>query len=93
MRLWPTTQTLSMAYIFPESTVEMPDFDATLEEAIAGVSNFNRQDMPTNVATQMGMQSRYAPRGRYSWQERVLAHFNTWLVERYEAADGTVERS
>jgi phenylpropionate dioxygenase-like ring-hydroxylating dioxygenase large terminal subunit len=82
----PTTHALSMAYIFPESTVEMPDFGETLEEAIAGVSNFNRQDMPTNVATQMGMQSRYAPRGRYSWQEGVLAHFNSWLVERYEAA-------
>lgn len=82
----PTTHALSMAYIFPESTVDLPDFGETLEEAIAGVSNFNRQDMPTNVATQMGMQSRYAPRGRYSWQEGVLAHFNSWLVERYEAA-------
>ena len=82
----PTTHALSMAYIFPESTVELPDFGATLEEAIAGVSNFNRQDMPTNVATQLGMQSRFAPRGRYSWQEGVLAQFNSWLVDRYEAA-------
>lgn len=82
----PTTHALSMAYIFPQSTVELPDFDETLEEAIAGVSNFNRQDMPTNVATQMGMQSRYAPRSRYSWQEGVLPQFNSWLVDRYEAA-------
>jgi nitrite reductase/ring-hydroxylating ferredoxin subunit len=84
----PTTHALSMAYIFPESTVELPDFGETLEEAIAGVSDFNRQDMPTNVATQVGMQSRFAPRGRYSWQEGVLAQFNSWLVERYEAAAG-----
>jgi len=82
----PTSHALSMAYIFPASTIDLPDFGETLEEAIAGVSNFNRQDMPTNVATQMGMQSRYAPRGRYSWQEGVLAQFNTWLVDRYEAA-------
>ena len=82
----PTSHTLSMAYIFPPSTVDLPDFDKTLEEAIAGVSNFNRQDMPTNVATQTGMQSRFAPRARYSWQEGVLAQFNSWLVERYEAA-------
>jgi phenylpropionate dioxygenase-like ring-hydroxylating dioxygenase large terminal subunit len=82
----PTTHALSMAYIFPASTVELPDFDATLEDAIAGVANFNRQDMPTNVATQLGMQSRFAPRGRYSWQEGVLAQFNSWLIERYEAA-------
>jgi nitrite reductase/ring-hydroxylating ferredoxin subunit len=83
----PTTHALSMAYIFPASTVELPDFTDTLEEAIAGVSTFNRQDMPTNVATQMGMRSRFAPRGRYSWQEGVLASFNSWLIERYEAAD------
>jgi hypothetical protein len=84
----PTTHALSMAYIFPESTVELPDFGDTLEEAIAGVSTFNRQDMPTNVATQLGMQSRFAPRGRYSWQEGVLAQFNSWLVDRYAAASG-----
>ena len=84
----PTTHALSMAYIFPESTVELPDFGETLEEAIAGVSTFNRQDMPTNVATQLGMQSRFAPRGRYSWQEGVLAQFNSWLVDRYAAAAG-----
>ncbi len=82
----PTTHALSMAYLFPESTIELSDFGETLGEAITGVSNFNRQDMPTNVATQLGMQSQFAPRGRYSWQERVLAQFNTWLVERYEAA-------
>jgi len=82
----PTSHALSMAYIFPASTVELPDFGETLEEAIEGVSNFNRQDMPTNVATQMGMRSRFAPRGRYSWQEGVLAQFNTWLIDRYEAA-------
>ncbi len=84
----PMSHALSMAYLFPASTVELPEFGETLEEAIAGVSNFNRQDMPTNVATQLGMQSRFAPRGRYSWQEGVLAHFNTWLIERYEAAAG-----
>ncbi len=82
----PTTHALSMAYLFPPSTVELPDFGATLEAAIAGVSNFNRQDMPTNVATQMGMRSRFAPRGSYSWQEGVLAQFNSWLIDRYQAA-------
>ena len=77
-----------MAYIFPESTIELPDFTESLEAAIAGVSTFNRQDMPTNVATQLGMQSRFAQRGRYSWQEGVLAQFNSWLVDRYAVAAG-----
>lgn len=82
----PTTHNLSMAYIFPRSTIELPDFDDLLGAAIDGVSNFNHQDMPTNVATQYGMQSRFAPRGRYAWQEGVLPQFNSWLVERYESA-------
>ena len=63
----PTSHALSMAYLFPESTVEMP------------------QDMPTNMSVQFGMQSRFAPRGRYSWQEGVLAQFNSWLVDHYES--------
>ncbi len=82
----PTSHDLSMAYIFPGSTIEREDFNETLDEAIDGVANFVRQDMPTNVATQLGLRSRFAPRGRYSWQEGVLAQFNSWLVERYEAA-------
>ena len=82
----PTSHDLSMAYIFPAETIEMDGFDDKLGEAIDGVANFNRQDMPTNVATQFGLQSRFAPRARYSWQEAVLAQFNSWLVDRYEAA-------
>ncbi len=81
----PTSHELSMAYLLPESTVRLPLFDQLLEAAIAGVANFNRQDMPTNIAVQRGMQSRFAPRGRYSWQEGVLAQFNSWLVDRYES--------
>ena len=81
----PTSHELSMAYLLPESTVRLPLFDQLLEAAIAGVANFNRQDMPTNIAVQRGMQSRFAPRGRYSWQEGVLPQFNSWLVDRYES--------
>jgi phenylpropionate dioxygenase-like ring-hydroxylating dioxygenase large terminal subunit len=83
----PESHDLGMAYLFPKSTIEMDMFDHLLESAIQGVGHFNRQDLPTNVATQAGMKSRFAPRGNYSWQEGVLPHFNTWLVERYENAD------
>lgn len=82
-----TSHNLSMAYIFPPSTPQMPLFGELLGAAIHGVELFNNQDLPTNTAVQQGMASRFAPRGRYSWQEEVLAQFNTWLVERYRAAD------
>jgi phenylpropionate dioxygenase-like ring-hydroxylating dioxygenase large terminal subunit len=79
------THSLSMAYIFPPSTLELPLFGQLLEAAIAGVGLFNNQDLPTNTAIQKGMHSRFAPRGRYSWQEEVLSQFNRWLVRRYRS--------
>ena len=82
------THDLSMAYIFPKATTESPLFERTLEMAVKGVEYFNNQDLPANTAVQRGLTSRFAPRGRYSWQEGVLASFNTWLVEHYQAAAG-----
>jgi hypothetical protein len=35
---------------------------------------------------QKGLRSRYAPRGRYSWQEGAQSQFNRWLVHRYQEA-------
>ena len=79
------THTLSMAYIFPLSTVQLPLFGELLGAAIQGVGLFNNQDLPANTAIQKGMHSRFAPRGRYSWQESVLPQFNRWLIKRYRA--------
>ena len=53
--------------------------------------NDSNQDLPTNTAVQLGMESRFAPRGRYSWQESILPTSNTWLVERYLRADERAE--
>lgn len=77
---------LSMAYIFPKSSTEHPLFQRNLEMAVKGVEYFNNQDLPANTAVQMGLKSRFASRGKYSWQEGVLASFNSWLVERYRAS-------
>ena len=82
-----TTCTLTTAYLFPKSTVDLPSFRRILEMAELGLEIFNGQDLPANTAVQRGMQSRFAPRGRYSWQESVLANINTWLIDRYRTAD------
>jgi hypothetical protein len=39
-----------------------------------------------DVLVQKGLHSKYAPRGRYSWQEGAQSLFNRWLVPRYQAA-------
>lgn len=80
----PETHELSMAYLFPEEVLEIPLFDELLEAAIRGVGYFNRQDIPTNIATQLGLSSRFANRAHYSWQEAVIPQFNSWLVDHYE---------
>ena len=79
------SHTLSMSYIFPPSTLKHPMFDELFQAAVQGVMLFNNQDLPTNTAVQVGMSSRFAPRGQYSWQEAVCAHFNRWLVKRYRS--------
>jgi phenylpropionate dioxygenase-like ring-hydroxylating dioxygenase large terminal subunit len=83
----PDSHDLSMAYLFPRETTELPVFEELLDVAVRGVELFNNQDLPANTAIQHGMASQFAPRGRYSWQEEVLAHFNKWLLERYRRAE------
>lgn len=81
------THTLSMAYIFPPKTVSQEMFPKLMDTAVHGVELFNNQDLPTNTAVQVGLASRFAPRGRYSWQEEVLSQFNTWLLSCYRRAE------
>jgi phenylpropionate dioxygenase-like ring-hydroxylating dioxygenase large terminal subunit len=42
------------------------------------------QDMHVDGLVQTGLKSRFAPRGRYSWQEGAQSQFNHWLVPRYQ---------
>src|SRR3546814_5125036 len=50
-----------------------------------GVDNFNREDVHADAMVQVGLRSRFAPRGRYSWQEETLRQLNRWLGRRYRA--------
>lgn len=41
------------------------------------------QDLHVDAQIQIGVRSKYAVRGRYSWQEQAQWQFNNWLVQRY----------
>ena len=62
-----------------------------------GVQVFVQQDQDATTKVQRGLRSRFAPRGRYSWQEESHVQFNRWLVQRYRrhwpAIAGGVVRS
>lgn len=76
---------IDIGYCFSPTAVEHPLFDHLFEQAQAGVKIYNDQDVYADTMVQRGLRSRFAPRGRYSYQEETLRQFNRWLVQRYEA--------
>ena len=74
---------LEIGYLFHPSALENPMFDALLQMSDSGVQVFVAQDRDATTKVQRGMHSRFAARGRYSWQEETHIHFNRWLVQRY----------
>jgi phenylpropionate dioxygenase-like ring-hydroxylating dioxygenase large terminal subunit len=64
-------------------TFEHPMFGQLEEMAAAGIQMFVEQDQDATARVQLGLRSRFAPRGRYSWQEESHIQFNRWLVKRY----------
>ena len=74
---------VEIGYLFHPSALEHPMFDHLLGMSDAGVQVFVRQDQDATTKVQQGLQSRFAARGRYSWQEESHVQFNKWLVGNY----------
>ncbi|MCI0636038.1 MAG: aromatic ring-hydroxylating dioxygenase subunit alpha, partial [Actinobacteria bacterium] len=72
--------------LFPKSSLAVRRFEEKQALASIGWTALMNQDVAACESVQRGLQSRYATRGRYSWQEEPIAHFNRWLVDRYRAA-------
>ncbi|GAA1850842.1 aromatic ring-hydroxylating dioxygenase subunit alpha [Pseudonocardia ailaonensis] len=83
--------TLRMAWLFPESSLKSPGFDWAFEMQNAVNDVINNQDITTNKRMQDGQRSRFARRGRYSWQEGTLPQMNRWLTLRYQAYADSLE--
>jgi hypothetical protein len=79
----PETIDVEIGYIFHPSALDDPLFEHKLKLADAGVQVFVQQDQDATTKVQRGLRSRFAPRGRYSWQEESHVQFNRWLVQRY----------
>ena len=58
-------------------------FEHLFKMSDAGVQVFVAQDRDATTKVQRGLHSRFAIRGRYSWQEESHVQFNRWLVQRY----------
>lgn len=79
----PETIDVEIGYVFDPAALEDPLFEHKLKLADVGVQVFVGQDQDATTKVQRGLRSRFAPRGRYSWQEESHVQFNRWLVQRY----------
>ena len=68
--------------VAPGATAD-PAFSHRLEMIMTSAKKIIAQDMHVDERVQAGLRSRFATRGRYSWQEGAQGQFNRWLIRRY----------
>jgi len=64
--------------------MEQPGFEGRLDMIMGASGQIIAQDMHVDGLVQQGLRSRFATRGRYSWQEGAQGQFNHWLTPRYQ---------
>jgi phenylpropionate dioxygenase-like ring-hydroxylating dioxygenase large terminal subunit len=69
--------------IVAPGALEDPAFEHRLEMIMTSAKKIIAQDMHVDERVQAGLNSRFAARGRYSWQEGAQGQFNRWLMKRY----------
>jgi phenylpropionate dioxygenase-like ring-hydroxylating dioxygenase large terminal subunit len=87
----PESLEMDTGFLFAPGAMADPAFDHKLDMNIRASGHIIAQDMHVDERVQVGLRSRYAPRGRYSWQEGAQGQFNKWLVHRYKAAQARMK--
>src|SRR3546814_2181126 len=59
----PESITIDISYCFDAEALQHPLFEQLLVMAEDGVDNFNREDVHADAMVQVGLRSRFAPRG------------------------------
>lgn len=82
----PESLEMDTGLLFAPGAMKDPTFDHKLDMNMRATAHIIAQDFHVDELVQQGLRSRFAPRGRYSWQEGAQGQFNKWLVHRYRAA-------
>jgi phenylpropionate dioxygenase-like ring-hydroxylating dioxygenase large terminal subunit len=82
----PETMEQDTGVLVAPGAKDDPGFEHRLEMIMTSAGKIIAQDMHVDSLVQVGLRSRFAIRGRYSWQEGAQGQFNHWLVSRYRAA-------
>ncbi len=89
----PETLEMDFGSLYAPGAMEEPGFDLKLAMCDAAVGNIVDQDWHVDELVQVGLRSRFATRGRYSWQEGAQQELNSWLVPRYRACWDQLNKS
>lgn len=72
--------------LFAKGTMSDAAYSHKLAMTMAAAEEIMQQDQHVDELVQVGLRSRFAIRGRYSWQEGAQSQLNGWLVPRYQEA-------
>lgn len=82
----PESLEMDTGMLFAPGAMQDPAFEHKLDMNLRATTHIIEQDMHVDGLVQQGLRSRFAPRGRYSWQEGAQIQLNKWLIHRYAAA-------
>ena len=74
---------MMMGSLVEPDAMKNPMFDRLMKFNQEAVQDIVSQDLHVDELVQQGLKSKFAPRGRYSWQEGAQRQLNVWLVDRY----------
>jgi phenylpropionate dioxygenase-like ring-hydroxylating dioxygenase large terminal subunit len=77
------SHSMVMGSLVAPEAMENPMFDRLMQINQDSVQEIVSQDLHVDELVQQGLKSKFAPRGRYSWQEGAQRQFNVCLVDRY----------
>jgi nitrite reductase/ring-hydroxylating ferredoxin subunit len=72
--------------LFAPGAMRTPLFQERLAVNLQSIKSIVAQDLHVDELVPKGLKSRFAARGRYSWQEHSQRELNNWLVQRYKRA-------
>ena len=79
----PETNEMDVGVLAAKGASKITGFRQRMEMNAAAAAEIMAQDQHVDELVQVGLRSRYAKRGRYSWQEGAQLALNKWLVTRY----------
>lgn len=79
------THALTMGMLLAPGAMEDPLYALKMKMNDEAVAEIVLQDLHVDRLVQEGLNSKFAPRGRYSWQEGAQRQLNIWLIDRYWA--------